>query len=108
MHIAAHVEFANDQIKFWSNYSDVSERVAVHFQQQIDDAMLAIMTYPLAAGHFFQIGKRQVTHLRRRNLKRFPFFILYSYDTATDALFFGAVLPARSNPSHWLERFTER
>jgi len=107
MNIAAHEEFAKDQIKFWSGYSEISDRVAIRFQQQVDEAIFAIVAYPLAAGHFFYTGERQVKHLRRRNFKRFPFFILYSYDPTADALFFGAVIPSRSNPRHWLDRFPE-
>jgi len=36
--------------------------------------------------------------LRRRNLKRFPFFILYSYGSTADILLFGAGIPSRSAP----------
>jgi len=74
MNIAAHEGFAKDQIIFWSDYSEIFDRLAVRFQQQVDEAMFAIVAYPLVAGHFFYTGERQVKHLRRRNFKRFPFF----------------------------------
>jgi len=107
MKVSYHDEFLNDLKKFWLGYLRDSGRAADRFIDESLNARAAIIAHPFSAGHFFQIGKRQVTHLRRRNLKRFPFFILYSYDAATDALFFGAILPARSEPSHWLDRFGE-
>jgi len=107
MNVSYHDEFLNDLEKFWLGYLRDSENAAGWFIDESLNARTAIIAYPLAAGHFFRAGARQVTHLRRRNLRRFPFFILYSYDSATDALFFGAILPSRSDPSHWLDRFAE-
>jgi len=44
-----------------------------------------------------------VTELRRRNLRGFPFFVLYG--VLGDRLLFGAVIPSRSDPLTWLARF---
>ena len=42
-------------------------------------------------------------HVRRYNLRKFPFFIVYSFDG--DKLFFGALVPSRSDPLLWLARW---
>jgi len=107
MNVSYHDEFLNDLEKFWLGYLRDSERAAGQFIDESLSARASIIASPLSAGHFFRVGNRKVKHFRRRNLKRFPFFILYSYDRETDALFFGAILPGHSDPNHWLDRFKE-
>jgi hypothetical protein len=43
-----------------------------------------------------------VRELRRRNLRAFPFFILYG--VTGDRLIIGAVIASRSDPLTWLSR----
>jgi hypothetical protein len=44
-----------------------------------------------------------VRELRRRNLRAFPFFVLYG--VTDDRLILGAVIPSRSDLLTWLTRF---
>ena len=44
-----------------------------------------------------------MTKFRRRNLRAFPFFILYG--VTADTVIFGSVIPSRSDPLTWLTRF---
>ena len=44
-----------------------------------------------------------MTEFQRRNLRAFPFFILYG--VMDDAVIFGSVIPSRSDPLTWRTRF---
>jgi hypothetical protein len=65
----------------------------------------AIKSSPTGAGHFLHVGSRVVSELRRRNLKSFPFFVLYGF--TGDQLLFGSIIPSRSDPLTWLSRFQD-
>jgi len=75
------------------------EQVSLRFRAEVDEAIESIMRFPAAAGHIirrrFRIG---IPH-RRRNLKKFPFFIVYAY--APGQVAFLWLLPSRSNPENW-------
>ena len=63
-----------------------------------------LSNHPLGgAGHFLNLGSLVVKELRRRNLRSFPFFVLYR--TLGEKLIFGVVIPSRSDPLTWLTRF---
>ncbi len=47
-------------------------------------------------------GSQIVLEFRRRNLRSFPFFILYG--ATDDMLIFGGIIPSRSDPVTWLAR----
>jgi hypothetical protein len=64
----------------------------------------AIKSSPTSAGHFLNLGSSIVPELRRRNLKSFPFFVLYG--VSRDQLFFGSIIPSHSDPLTWLARFS--
>jgi hypothetical protein len=98
-----HPEFARDIRRFENEYRLVSDGLATRFREEIDEALEAIQGAPQAAGHFLQTGSSVVTEFRRRNLRAFPFFILYGMKD--DRLFFGSVIPNRSDPLTWLTRF---
>jgi len=76
------------------------EQVSLRFRDEVDEAIESITRFPAAAGHLirrpFQMG---IPH-RRRNLKKFPFFIIYAY--GPKLLTFLWLLPSRSNPKNWL------
>jgi hypothetical protein len=76
------------------------------FRREIDSAVDAIKSSPTSAGHFLNLGSAVVPDLRRRNLKAFPFFVLYG--VVGDQLIFGSVIPSRSDPLTWLTRFSPR
>jgi hypothetical protein len=77
--------------------------LAARFREEIDEAIDAVKAAPTAAGHFVNTGSAVVIEYRRRNLRAFPFFILYG--CGSDAVIFGAIIPTRADPLNWLIRF---
>jgi hypothetical protein len=104
MTVIFHPEFPNDIRKFESGYGQISTGLAARFRDEVYSALDAIKTSPASAGHFLNLGSSIVPEFRRRNLKAFPFFILYG--VAGDQLIFGSVIPSRSDPLTWLTRFS--
>jgi hypothetical protein len=103
MRVLFHPEFPEDIRRFEAEYSQVSEGLAIRFRSEVDQALDAIKSSPTSAGHFLNVGSSVVPALRRRNLKSFPFFVLYGF--TGDQLFFGSIIPSRSDPLTWLSRF---
>ena len=58
-------------------YFEISPGLAARFQKEVDAAIEAVKLSPSSAGHYLNIGSKIVPELRRRNLRAFPFFILY-------------------------------
>jgi hypothetical protein len=103
MRVVFHPDFAKDVRRFQSEYSAISEGLGSRFRRELDQVVEAIMSSPMSAGHFLNLGSNVVRELRRRNLRAFPFFVLYG---VTDELvIFGALIPSRSDPLTWLTRF---
>ena len=103
MRICYHPDFPRDIRKFEAGYEKISAGLAARFRKEVDDALNAIATSPESAGHFLQTGSRVVREIRRRNLRAFPFFVLYGI--TGDALIIGSLIPSRSDPLTWLARF---
>jgi hypothetical protein len=103
MRVIFHPEFPKDIRRFAAEYAQVSDGLAERFRQEVDAAVDAIRSAPSGAGHFLPAGSSVVTELRRRNLRAFPFFVLYG--VLGDRLLLGAVIPSRSDPLTWLARF---
>jgi hypothetical protein len=99
-----HPEFGNDILRFEAEYSRISPGLGSRFRSEIDLALAAIQRSPGSAGQYLQCGSKVIQQLRRRNLRSFPFFILYG--RAPDRLVFGSVIPNRSDPLTWLTRFS--
>ena len=103
MTVIFHPEFPKDIRKFQADYAQISDGLALRFRNEIDSAVEAIKVSPSGSGHFLNLGSTIVAKLRRRNLKSFPFFVLYG--VTGDRLIFGSVIPSRSDPLKWLTRF---
>lgn len=103
MTVNFHPEFPKDIRKFELGYAQISVGLASRFRDEIDAAIESVKSSPTSAGHFLNVGNSIVPQLRRRNLKAFPFFLLYG--VTGDRLIFGSVLPSRSDPLTWLTRF---
>lgn len=103
MTLIFHPEFPGDVLKFEAGYGQISTGLAARFRDEIYLAVAAIKSSPTVAGHFLMLGTSVVPEFRRRNLKAFPFFIVYGI--ADDRLIFGSVIPSRSDPLTWLTRF---
>jgi len=76
-----------------------SEKVALRFRDEVDDAIKFIILAPAAAGHLIPRKFPNGVPHRRRNLKKFPFFIVYTYEP--EQLAFLWLRPSRSNPRNW-------
>jgi hypothetical protein len=103
MRVLFHPEFPKDVRRFEAEYARVSEGLAARFRNEVDQAVQAIKSSPSSAGHRLNVGSIVVVELRRRNLRAFPFFVLYGF--TGDKLVFGSVIPTRSDPLTWLSRF---
>ncbi len=103
MRVLYHPDFPKDIRKFEAEYGRVSPGLAARFRKEVDDALEAIKAGPQAAGHFVQVGSSVVRECRRRNLRAFPFFVLYG--VAGEQLVIGSLVPSRSDPLTWLARF---
>jgi hypothetical protein len=103
MRVLFHPEFRGDVRRFEAEYAKISEGLAARFRNEVDQAVDAVKASPTSAGHFLSSGSAVVTQLRRRNLRAFPFFVLYGF--TGDQLIFGSVIPTRSDPLTWLSRF---
>jgi hypothetical protein len=105
MRVEYHPLFAEDIKGFETQYSQISSQLALRFRAEIDKAIDKFKDSPLSAGHFVNTGQMVVAQIRRRNLRHFPFFILYG--VADGVLYFGQIKASASNPLHWLHRFPE-
>ena len=103
MRVFYHPDFSKDLLRFGKQYGDISAALKNRFRTEVGDALAAIKTNPTSAGHSVEIEKQFSAQLRRRNLRKFPFFVLYAFDG--ERLVFGAVLPSRSDPLTWLARW---
>jgi hypothetical protein len=104
MRVIFHPDFAKDIRRFEAEYSQISEGLALRFRSEVDQALDAIKSSPMSAGHFLNVRSSVVQELRRRNLKSFPSFVLYGFNG--DQLFFASIIPSRSDPLTWLLRST--
>jgi hypothetical protein len=100
-----HPEFPRDVKKFEGDYAQISLGLAARFRNEMVEAIEAIKTAPTRAGHFLSVGSLSVREFRRRNLRAFPFFVLYS--VVGEDILIGAVIPSRSDPLTWLARFEQ-
>ena len=103
MRVLFHPEFPKDVRRFQAEYAALSPGLGARFRRELDEAVDAVKNAPANAGHFLNLGSKVVRELRRRNLRSFPFFVLYG--STDDRLIFGAVIPSRSDPLTWLTRF---
>jgi hypothetical protein len=104
MKIYFHPEFPKDIRKFEGEYARISPGLAERFRREIDEALNAITSSPGSAGHFLHSRSSIAVELRRKNLRSFPFFVLYGM--VGDQLILGSVIPSRSDPLTWLVRFS--
>jgi hypothetical protein len=103
MRVLFHPDFPKDIRKFEEEYRKVSEGLALRFRSEAKEAIEAVRKAPEGAGHYLKAGSEVVRGYRRRNLRSFPFFVLYG--TTMDSIIFGSVIPSRSDPLTWLARF---
>jgi len=102
MRVVFHPDFPKDIKASESQYREVSERLALRFRAEIDEAIAQIKARPSAVGHFLNTGSKIVKEVRRRNLVTFPFFVLYGVQG--DLLVFRSVIPSASDPLTWLRQ----
>ena len=106
MRVLYHPDFPKDIQRFEADYRAISDGLAARFRQEVEVALEAVHDSPGAAGHFLQTGSEVVREFRRRNLRQFPFFVLYGL--TGEAIIFGSLIPSRSDPLTWLVRFGAR
>lgn len=105
MKVVFHPGVAEDQRAFEANYGEISDGLAQRFRTEVDQAIEAMKVAPSGAGHFLSTGSMIVPEFRRRNLRSFPFFVLYGW--TGELVIFGSLIPTRTDPLQWLKRFSE-
>ena len=100
MRVVYHPDFPQDIKRFERQYRDVSNRLALRFHEEVEKAIDAVKASPGSAGHFVNTGSAIVKEVRRRNLKSFPFFVLYG--VADDLLVFRSLIATASDPLTWI------
>jgi hypothetical protein len=105
MKVVFHPEFPQDVRRFAETYREISPNLAARFLVEVDAAIAAVKNSPVGAGHCLNLSSKIVPELRRRNLRVFPFFILYG--ATAEQMIFGSVIPSRSDPLTWLARFPQ-
>lgn len=105
MKIRYHPEFPADVLRHAARYREISPRLELRFRVEVDDALARIKAGPTDAGHFLNTGSTIVPDIRRRNLKSFPYFVLYGLHV--ELLVVGALIPSASDPLTWLSRFAK-
>ncbi|EIP98662.1 hypothetical protein OpiT1DRAFT_03125 [Opitutaceae bacterium TAV1] len=98
MRILYHPEFPGDIRREAARYAEISPGLKTRFRTEIDEAIETTKQIPGAAGHFLNTGSLIIPEIRRRNLKAFPFFILYGLQNET--LIFSVLIASRSDPLH--------
>jgi len=86
-------------------YEEKSGWAADNFEKALNEAIGAIKSAPTGAGHFIPRKSRNGIPHRRRNLKKFPYFIVYTYESEVLTLL--RLIPSRSNPQGWFTDFAE-
>ena len=105
MRVQFHPEFPQDVGRFELQYAAVSARLAVRFGAEIDEAVEDIRRAPRRSGHLLRAVSSSPVEFRRRNLRSFPFFVLYGI--LEETLTIASVIPSRSDPLTWLTRFAK-
>src|SRR6476659_7776627 len=100
MRVVFHPEFPKDVRRFEADYNKISEGLATRFRLEVDRAIEAIRKSPEGSGHYLQTGTEIVRSYRRRNLRSFPFFVLYGVGERN--VIIGSLIPSRSDPLTWL------
>jgi len=96
--------FPHSEWRFRLDYErEASAQVAQRFQNEVDEAVAKIKSAPLAAGHIVYQEPEFGLKFRRRNLRKFPFCILYMFDG--ELLVLANLLPSRSDQKNWLKDF---
>jgi len=102
MRVVYHPEFPQDIKRYEAQYRDLSPQLGSRFRAEVDKGIALIKASPSSAGHFLNTGSKIVREVRRRNLRSFPFFVLYG--VAGDLLVFRSLTPSSSDPLTWLTR----
>jgi len=106
MKVVVYKRFTSRQQRAQRDYAlTASEEVALRFRDEVDEAIESITRFPDAAGHLIPRKFQNAIPHRRRNLKKFPFFIVYTYEARL--LTFLWLRPSRSNPEDWFRARSE-
>jgi len=99
MKVVLRNRFFRDQTEYCSAYLSVSETLGVRFEAEVSAAIEVIVERPTSAGHPIPIISKSGQTVRRRNLRIFPFFILYIVHK--DRIVLSRLCALRSDPKAW-------
>jgi len=99
MKVVLRNRFFRDQTEHCSAYLSVSEKLGARFEAEVAEAIEEIIARPTSAGHPVPIISKSGLTVRRRNLRRFRFCILYI--AHKDRIVLGRLCVSRSDPEAW-------
>jgi plasmid stabilization system protein ParE len=97
MQIVRHPKLAEDIRDAALHYAEISERVVSTFWDELDSVLASIERNP-RSHHFDSCG------LRRANLQKFPYHLLYEVDEGT--IFLVVLRHDRRSPEYGIDRLT--
>ena len=101
MRVSYHPDFPKEIKRFQAQYSEISERLAIRFRLEVENAIERIKASPNSAGHFLNTGSKIVKEVRRCNLHfRFSFYMV----SQTICSYFDQSFQATLTPLTWLKR----
>ena len=95
MRIIRHPKLAQDIRDAAMHYEEISERVLSAFWRELDLVLASIEQNP-RSNHFDSCG------LRRANLRKFPYHLLYELDE--EAIYLVVLRHDRRHPDHGIDR----
>jgi hypothetical protein len=79
MRVSYHPDFPKDIKGYEGRYQNVSQRLALRFRAEIDDAIERIKESPSSAGHFLNTGSQVVKKFEDATLPHFHFSFFTAY-----------------------------
>ena len=95
MEVVRHPKLAGDIRQAARHYAEISPRLVESFWGDLDEVFEAVISHPW--GHHFD-----ASGLRRANLRKFPYHLLYEVDE--DSLYLVVLRHDKRRPSYGLHR----
>lgn len=97
MKISFHPEAETEFIKAIQYYEDQQRELGLDFSMEVYKSVQRIITNP-------ESWTNVSNAIRRILVQRYPFGVLYHYDSESDQVFIVAVMHFRRKPDYWKDR----
>ncbi len=97
MNYSFHPEAEKEFIKAIQYYEEKERELGLDFSMEVHKSVTRILANP-------ESWTKVSDSIRRILIKRFPFGVLYHYDSESDHVFIVAVMHLRREPGYWEKR----